>query len=82
MTNNRCSLSPIVEKGKSFGLSSGLLSLLRIRSCDPHLAWIVDVGYHGAISKFRNFSGWKKNITNQMIIDKWGNAKTALPRPF
>jgi len=45
MTNNRCSLSPIVEKGKSFGLSSGLLSLLHIRSCDPHLAWIVDVGY-------------------------------------
>jgi hypothetical protein len=24
----------------------------------------------------------KRNIINQEIIDKWGNAKIALPRPF
>jgi hypothetical protein len=26
------------------------------------------------------FQVGKRNITNQKIIDKWGNAKTALPR--
>jgi len=24
----------------------------------------------------------KRNIQNQKMIDNWGNAKTALPRPF
>jgi hypothetical protein len=28
------------------------------------------------------FQVGKRNIINQKIIDKWGNAKIALPRPF
>jgi 3-deoxy-D-arabino-heptulosonate 7-phosphate (DAHP) synthase len=28
------------------------------------------------------FQVGKRNIQNHKIIDKWGNAKIALPRPF
>jgi hypothetical protein len=39
-------------------------------------------GYPGAISKGRNFSGWQRNIANRNIMNKWGNAKIALPHHF
>jgi hypothetical protein len=40
----------------------------------------VDVGYHGTISKSRNFSGWQKTYKkSENVLGCWGNAKIALP---
>jgi hypothetical protein len=32
--------------------------------------------------KAKIFQVGKRNITNQKMVDSWGNAKTALPRHF
>jgi len=38
----------------------------------------VGNGYHGAISKSRNFSGWQKKHTKLENEGNWGNDKTVL----
>jgi hypothetical protein len=43
---------------------------------------MMGFGYAGAISKFRNFSGWQKTYKNYKTIDNRGNAKITLPLDF